>query len=279
MTTFDDFPGHKHKPNKEDYLMGVKVRTNNVGFRDEKDLIPKKDSIRIAFIGDSFLFGWGVRYPKTIPKLVENNLKNKLQCSKDIEVFNLGVGNYNTIQQLALYKDHDDILSSDLILLLHFINDAELYKKSKLNLIKKHSFLLNFIKSRIQTKIVGNYVEYYNSLYYDDDWNGNKNALIELNKISIDRTKNQLITFLLPELRELEKFSSMNEAYSLRESFFINNKFDYYKLRDLLTIHSKGNPSSLWVTQEDSHTNAKANELIAGFIVDKITKNIEKKCN
>ena len=85
--------------------MGASVNINKWGLRDEKDLEKTKDSIRIALIGDSFIFGWGVEYDFTIGKLLEDKLNRKVECDKDIEVFNLGIGNYNSNQQLSLFNE------------------------------------------------------------------------------------------------------------------------------------------------------------------------------
>ena len=87
-----------------------------------------------------------------------------------------------------------------------------------------------------------------------------------------------LITFLLPELRELSPKSKLSESYESRENFFKENKLIYFNLREILFESSEGKPSSLWVSLNDSHTNALANDIITSYMKTKLTKFLKKKC-
>jgi len=44
---------------------------------------------------------------------------------KKIDVFNLGVGNYNSIQQNLALQRVESKLKPDLVIVLNFVNDAE----------------------------------------------------------------------------------------------------------------------------------------------------------
>ncbi len=271
-------PGHKHHPNKEAFLMGAKVITNNYGLRDHKNLTPKVESIRIAFVGDSFTFGWGVNYANTIPKLLEDKANKTLSCSKRIEVFNLGVGNYNSSQQSHLYKELKDLIDPDYTIVLHFINDSEPFIASRPNIIEKNSYILNFIANRLNSKKVGNYSDYYQSLYSDDTWNGNKASILQIDRLAKENSKNNFTVFLLPELRQIGSYSPLIKTYSKRESFFKENKIEYYDLREFLNKKSNSDPSKLWVSKYDSHSNAFANKLISNYIFKKMSSRVLKAC-
>ena len=52
--------GHVHRPNVQRRLMGVDVRINSDGLRDREYDVARNDSYRIAVLGDSLTFGWGV---------------------------------------------------------------------------------------------------------------------------------------------------------------------------------------------------------------------------
>lgn len=65
----------------------LNFRSNNLGFYDT-DWSDKKESLRIAAVGDSFCYGL-VSYPANVQTLVENQL-SKL-CNQPTEVLNLGV--------------------------------------------------------------------------------------------------------------------------------------------------------------------------------------------
>ena len=83
--------------------MGVTVRTNAFGARSP-DIKEKAAAgvARIAFGGDSITLGWGVAEQETFAHQVIAQLT---ATGRKVEGFNLGVGNYNTSQELALFKD------------------------------------------------------------------------------------------------------------------------------------------------------------------------------
>jgi hypothetical protein len=64
-----------------------KARINNFGYRGENLDPRKRKQYRIATLGDSFTFGWGVDDEDTWPRVLEKNLRNR---GLDVEVMNLG---------------------------------------------------------------------------------------------------------------------------------------------------------------------------------------------
>jgi len=65
----------------------VKARINNLGYRGENLDPRKRKQYRIATLGDSFTFGWGVDDEDTWSRVLEKNLRNR---GLDVEVMNLG---------------------------------------------------------------------------------------------------------------------------------------------------------------------------------------------
>src|SRR5579862_3540989 len=53
-------------------------RSNSDGFRADHDFDPADKRLKIAFVGDSFTFGWGVGYDETFAALVEQNAKDRV---------------------------------------------------------------------------------------------------------------------------------------------------------------------------------------------------------
>jgi len=273
-------PGHLHKPTSNSFLMGSSVSINSVGMRDEKDPYNRDDdSFRIALVGDSFVFGWGVDSSHTFSELIQSKLNSSGICPSKIEVYNFGVGNYNTLQELALYESLAPIVQPNMTLLVHFINDAEPFKKNTPNFIQRHSYTYNFFAARIKTKHVGSYSDFYANLYSDPDWNGNKSALIKLSEIVESTTGNPLVVFALPELRQLKDTSELSRVYSQRLKFLESTGIPYYDLRPPLLSKFGDNPASSFVTPEDSHSNKTANLLIASYIVNSISEPVEIACH
>ena len=103
--------------------MGVTIRTNSRGFRSPEIAEKAEPGVaRIAFVGDSITLGWGVAEHETFARQIVDALVNS---GHKVEAFNLGVGNYNTSQELALFRDVGAGLKPDIIVLCYFINDAE----------------------------------------------------------------------------------------------------------------------------------------------------------
>ncbi len=88
----------------------VTVHTNSAGFRGTREYAIKKPAgvIRIAALGDSFVFGFGVQDQETFPAVLEADGGNR-------EVLNLGVPGYGIDQIYLSYREiakqyHPDIV-------------------------------------------------------------------------------------------------------------------------------------------------------------------------
>jgi len=72
-----DVPGlaFEMAPHREKLHFDVTIRTNRFGMRDDEVTIAKPDSVRrIAAIGDSYIFGFGVPVDRNLPSRLEQIL-------------------------------------------------------------------------------------------------------------------------------------------------------------------------------------------------------------
>src|SRR5207249_4783239 len=119
------------------------------------------------------------------------------------EVLNLGVGNYNTVQEVMRLRTLGLALDPDLIILGYFTNDAEPTPKPTRGFLIEHSYLYAFAASRIRLfkPSTGNYLDYYRGLYGDSEpgWQATQAALKDLASISRERSIPAMI-FIIPEL-------------------------------------------------------------------------------
>lgn len=78
----------------------VEVHTNSLGFRGVREYSIEKprEGIRIAVLGDSFVFGFGVQDGEAFPALLESQDKTR-------EVLNLGVPGYGMDQIYLSYRE------------------------------------------------------------------------------------------------------------------------------------------------------------------------------
>jgi lysophospholipase L1-like esterase len=101
----------------------ISVRHNNDGFRD----VPHgpKQKQRIAFLGDSFVWGYDAEQEERFTEQLQAQLP-------DWEVLNLGVSGYATDQEFLLLQKWFDRYQPDIVVLVYCDNDVE---ENRLNVV------------------------------------------------------------------------------------------------------------------------------------------------
>lgn len=122
---FDGLLGWRGIANKNGSLWSVgkekmfSVSLNSDGFRDDKfELKRTPGKKRIAVVGDSFMWGYGVQQGETVPAILEKVLKKA-------EIFNFGINGYSTDQEYLLIKNFVIKFKPDIIILSTAFNDLE----------------------------------------------------------------------------------------------------------------------------------------------------------
>ncbi len=103
------------------------IRINQAGLREDREYaIPKPpDTFRIAVIGSSATFGWGIRVQSTWPKILEVFLKKYWPQNEHVEVINFSVPSYNGKQELALLETKVPAYDPDLVI-VGWANDNDM---------------------------------------------------------------------------------------------------------------------------------------------------------
>ncbi len=115
------------RPNLDVKFQQVSLKTNSCGLRGEDYTITKPDNTyRIALLGDSFAFGWGVEYEETFAKVMERALNKIARKGERVEVINFGVPGYSTFQEVALFEERGLELDFDAVLVYFVDNDFNL---------------------------------------------------------------------------------------------------------------------------------------------------------
>ncbi|HMD97923.1 MAG TPA: SGNH/GDSL hydrolase family protein [Terriglobia bacterium] len=271
-----------HVPNGEAFLMGVDVKINSQGLRDQEYPLERTPgSYRIMMLGDSTTLGWGVRLEDTAAKILERQLNESGAASgRRFEVLNAGVGNYDTVQEVTYYKTRGRAFRPDMVILVYFINDPEPVPTEKKGLLIDRSYLIAFTTNRFdgilrRTGSRPEWKQYYASLYRDQQpgFQACKASLQSL--ASTTRSEGtQLLVALLPELHQI------NENYPFTA--------EHQKIKDVVTaegvpvmdliegLRNHGPESTLWVTPQDDHPNAKANGLVAAQLQDWILTHLNQ---
>jgi len=122
----------------------AKIKINSAGLRDiEHSFIKKKNTYRIAILGDSFAEARAVNIQDTFWFKLKNNLKNcKNNKFTNTEIINFGISEYGTTQQFLTLKHYVWKYDPDLILLAFFSGNDISDNSKKLSLKKYRPFFL-----------------------------------------------------------------------------------------------------------------------------------------
>ena len=114
------------KPHLRGVFMGVPFATNAWGMNDrEYPLARSPGVVRIAVLGDSFAFGFGIPDSMAICRRLEQVLTERGDgCA--YEAMNFGVPAYNTVQSVELFKDRALQFSPDIAICYYVQNDRAL---------------------------------------------------------------------------------------------------------------------------------------------------------
>lgn len=261
-----------HRPNRSAFLMGVPVSINSLGLRDREYSESKPHgTYRIVMLGDSTCFGWGVPFNQTVAKILETKLNaSSLPPYQHFEVMNAGVGNYDTVQEVAHYENYDRELTPDLVILEYFINDPEPVPTERHTWLLDRSYLVAFTISRFDTlmQFAGlrpRWEQYYASLYEDGrpGFEAAKRTLAKLDVLT-KQSGVKLLVAILPELHQINSnYPFTREQQKIKD--VLNAR--HVPVIDLMEcLRGHGPESGLWVTPQDPHPNGKANALIAAQI-------------
>jgi len=134
-----------------------KIRHNSQGFRGaEFPLEIDKNKTRIAFYGDSFVWGYDVEEDESFIELLKNN-------SNKIEALNFGVSGFGTDQELLLLEDTIDKFKPGIVVLVFCTNNDRYDNRSTIRNKGYHKpyFTLNSSKLELHNTSVPKSRNYY----------------------------------------------------------------------------------------------------------------------
>ena len=261
----------EHPSNKTGRYYGVKIRTNSMGWREDRDysLVKPHGVKRIIVLGDSITLGWGVELNQTYPKVLEQLLNNDPSLRYRYEVINTGVGNYNTFLELEMLK-RTLSYDPDMIILGWFINDVEVWSKANtlVSFLGGYSYFYGFLWDKLfsignKLGFNENYETYYQRLY-----TSNHEGISQFEKsfdsiVHLAKERGIPLLFLnIPDLHNIKPY-----PFDLANEYIKNvvTKRNVHYL-NLLNSVKGTKPEKLWVSFEDPHPNAMANSIFGNRI-------------
>jgi hypothetical protein len=122
---YEDRHTVRFAPDEAEVYKEFRVDIHPPGIRNEPVPPKAEGEFRIALIGDSFTFGWGLDYEDTIGQELEVRLNDALQSPR-VRVINLGVPGYGPWQEWAFLQERGFALEPDLVIAQIFpSNDLE----------------------------------------------------------------------------------------------------------------------------------------------------------
>ena len=253
--------GLEHNKNVEKKLMGVQIKLNSQGFRNNIDIDNSKKTI--LMLGDSMTLGWGAN------KTFSSNLEEKI--NSNFQVLNAGIGNTNTYMQINNFFENYEKYDFDVIILNFFINDFEKVVIKEGSFIEKNIYSYTYLKTKINKilinfSLIDNWKNFYRKTFEDKEFvNKSLNQIKRLN----DYCNKKNIMFVInniPELRDLKNYKFLKETKIIR-NFSDQNDIMFIDSFDILKNHQE---ETLMVSKEDAHSNDKAHLLIAEFLKNKL---------
>ncbi len=253
------------------------TRLNSLGCRD-REWTPAKPAgmRRIAFVGDSFTYGWGIarpqaRFPDRIQSLFD------ARAPQTIEVMNVAKPGWGTIDELRPIQDMIVRYGVDEIVLCYVANDIEklLPTADDFNPIRPpepqffnldSSCLMDYLYRRIvlpRIPTVKNYHDWLADGFSDDGiWRRHQLELSAIIRLCQERGVT-LRVVLLPLIRTSGEKLKIDELHAVLRTYFEANQTPVV---DLYPVVAGIPADDLVVNRMDAHPNERAQSLFADAI-------------
>jgi len=253
------------------------TKLNDMGCRDKNWSVNKPDGVRrIAFVGDSFAYGWGIKNVNDrFPDIIQSRFNKKRP--HQAEVMNVAKPGWGTQKQIEPIKDMIDRYNVDEIVLCYVPNDIEklLPTKQDFNPTKPptsgffnldSSCLMDYLYRRIWLPRIPTVRVYHDWLaigYADPKiWGFQQQQLESI----IQRCRDRDITLRVVLLPFIMTTGQKYDAVALHRSLDNFFKAMGVDVLDLLPAISNIDRKTLIVNQLDSHPNEKAHAIFAEAI-------------
>ncbi len=251
--------GHEHIPLSSATLQNVDISINSFGMRGPE---PRQGALhRIAIVGDSMAFGWGVPESDTLRGQLEKKLPNSY------DVVNAGIGNMNIAQAVQLWGKYQDKVSADIIIAIITPRATATVTSKPPSWLIKNSQLAAMTSTFVQQLGSGNFGEDALISGYRKQWASEvgKQILTEafdhLKQISTQRGV-RIIIVSIPEMHDFNDYH-----FDFMQSI-TRNYSDIYGFSYIDPLPSLQGPptSSFWVSKRDIHPNRAAFNIISNEI-------------
>ncbi|TNF35962.1 MAG: SGNH/GDSL hydrolase family protein [Gammaproteobacteria bacterium] len=251
---------------------------NTFGFRGpEPSLAKTPGTFRIAIIGDSVAFGFGLTREESFPYLLEKHLR---QQGTATEVLNFSVSGYGLEAYEALYDTKVRQFQPDLVIVTCILNDPMpteamfhaiggiMQQEAKIRRIAKTSQLaawLTFQWQHVSGKLITAFQ--HQSIYTSTETRQLIQGHLQHLKTQSSDAKQPLVAFIFPYFTNFADYE-MQDAHAVYHSILTDLGIPFH---DLLTEYSAYNAQELRLSPTDTtHPNAQGHIIAAAVIAEQI---------
>jgi len=290
------------KPDFSGKTRTANLKINSYGLRDyERPISKKNEAYRIGIFGDSITFGIGATLEDTFPKVLEKKLNAFLE-TVSVQVFNMGIGGYNTVQEyIYLTESYEKFRPHMAIFQYTACNDSALTnfaQSADINKIAPIRWTKDILRNLYSYQFLAS--EFYGLLYkltqerkhdneyitrmkhdeflVDDDFKGwieNKAVFASISKFCQEKNIDLIFavlannTMLAPSFNKDPYYSIINKVMDAMKGKGISHRI----LIDDSFRRYAGKEKELWVTDTDSHFSPLAHRLVADALFQYICDN------
>jgi hypothetical protein len=267
-------------PGRDGTFEGMQVRTNSLGMRGAEPAAPDPSLFRVAVLGDSFTFGFGVKEEETYPAVLQRILnESPLGRERRFEVLNLGVVGYNTRDEAAVLESKALPLEPRRVIIGYVLNDPEIDPRQSLHkyfdepVWWRHSHVLRLLHLGWNWLDVfryggGDYIRYLHAPGRGK-WDSVQAAFEKIRKLTVPRNIPALLVIfpLVPE-KGWAGYPYRDIHLQVEEAA----RGAGMETLDLLPIFSRYRPRDLRLSPQDDHPSPLGHELAAGAVSECILR-------
>jgi len=260
---------------------------NSWGFRDREHAYQKpKDTYRILILGDSIAYGQMVEFQDIFPVRLEQKLNET--SGQTVEVINMGLMGWNTVEQLQALIVYGLRFQPDLVVIAFYLNDPQVKDNPRFEEIadserkllpltgldqwlNEKSYFYSFVRWRYNRLLekLGSKTDYrvWQKSLYNQESRGWQDFEFALNQI-VDSSRQAGAEIILVNLNLEDDWEE--------ESVQVKSLADSLNLPSLTMrqYFSKLNYSGLVVSPSDWHPNAQAHQIYARILTDYIADKV-----
>jgi lysophospholipase L1-like esterase len=264
-------------PDMQKFSHGAKVQTNSYGMRDREPLEGVGESLRrIAVLGDSFTFGFGVPERVVYPTVLERRLSQKQSgLPYRVDVLNFGVGGYSTRDEAIALEHRVVPWKPSVVIIGYVLNDPETRPIQPLHSYFQepewwqHSHVLRLIagaKNDLDIRLLGG-GDYLRYLHSDEDaWSSVEDAFETMGKIA-KREGFEIALVIFPMLDDPWDEYPYRDLHAQVARAAEGRGFH---VLDVYDVYSEHDPAELRVSEENGHPNQFGHSLAAEAIRAKL---------